>query len=120
MAKEAKKKGDAGDGQPVVRLAAHPRAQQQIATAKSWGGLIGFVLVGWLSYRAGVPAFEAGLRALGGGLGMYLLAWLGAVAIWREIAVAEVERARRMLAEYEAAMAEAQAEADAERAAQRA
>ena len=115
MAKEAKKKGDAGDGQPVVRLAAHPRAQQQIATAKSWGGLLGFVLVGLLSYRAGVPAFEAGLRALGGGFGLYLLAWAGAVAIWREIAVAEVERARRLLAEHAAAVAAAQAEADAEK-----
>jgi predicted lipid-binding transport protein (Tim44 family) len=114
--KDAKKKGDADDGQPVVRLAAHPRAQAQISTAKSWGGLLGFVLVGMLSYRAGVPAFDAGLRALAGGIGMYLLAWLGAVAIWREIAVAEVERARRLLAAHAEAVAAAQAEADAERA----
>jgi hypothetical protein len=48
---------------------------------------------------------------------MYVLAWIGAVTVWREIAVAEVVRARRMLEEHAAAVVAAQAEADAKRAA---
>jgi hypothetical protein len=106
-AKKAKKGEAAPPGQ--IRLADHPRARRQIATAKGWGGLVGFVLVGWLSHKAGVPAFQAGLRALAGGVGLYVLAWAGAVAVWREVAVAEVVRARRRaIAEAELMAAAAQ------------
>jgi len=54
--------------------------------------------------------------ALAAGIGLYLLAWAGAVAIWREVAVAEVARARKRLEERalqarEAAEAAAKAEA---------
>jgi len=80
-----------------VKLTDHPRARRQIATAKGWGGMIGFVVVFLLSRRAHMSAFESGLHALAGGIGLYLLAWAGMVAIWRELAVAEVERARRMI-----------------------
>ena len=120
MAKDAKDKkakgkgkgeGDA-DNPRAIRLATHPRAQRHIAQAKGWGGLLGFLIVGWLSHAAGVPLPQAGLRALAGGAGLYVLAWAAAVAVWREVAVAEVERARRrILAEMEAAAAAAQEQA---------
>ena len=102
--------------EPRVKLAAHPRARRHISTAKGWGGLIGFVVVGLLSYRAHMSAFDSALHALAGGIGLYLLAWAGAVAIWREVAVAEVARARKRLEERalqarEAAEAAAKAEA---------
>jgi hypothetical protein len=80
-----------------VKLTDHPRARRQIATAKGWGGMIGFAVVFLLSRRAHMSSFESGLHALAGGIGLYLLAWAGMVAIWRELAVAEVERARRMI-----------------------
>jgi hypothetical protein len=91
------KKGKKDESGPsgYVRLANHPRAQRHISAAKGWGGLLGFLVVGWLSHKAGVPVFQAGLRALAGGAALYVLAWAGAVAVWREVAVAEVERARR-------------------------
>src|SRR3954466_8285524 len=101
---------------PRVQLTEHPRARRQIATAKGWGGLIGFVLVFMLSRRAHMSGFESGLHALAGGIGLYLLAWAGMVAIWREIAVAEVARARRIIAAQAAEAAEAAAKAHAEKA----
>jgi hypothetical protein len=96
-----------------VKLTDHPRARRQIATAKGWGGLLGFALVFLLSRRAHMSGFESGLHALAGGIALYLLAWAGMVAIWREIAVAEVERARRIIAEQAAEAAEAAAQAQA-------
>ena len=116
--KDAKKKGKGKGGDAenprAIRLATHPRAQRQIAQAKGWGGLLGFLVVGWLSYAGGSALPEAGLRAIAGGAGLYVLAWAAAVAIWREVAVAEVERARRrILAEMEAAQERAKAQAQA-------
>ena len=123
MAKDDKKgkgkgkaKGDAPEQPGHVHLAAHPRAARHIATAKGWGGLLGFVIVGWLSYRAGSDAFAAGLRALAGGMGFYLLAWAGTVLVWREIAVAEVHRARQRAFEAHQAALAAQAAEQADRA----
>lgn len=106
-------------GPSRVQLSAHPRASRHIATAKGWGGLIGFGVVFLLSMRAHMSPFESGLHALAGGIGLYLLAWAGAVAVWREVAVAEVARARRRLEEQarEVAEAAAKAQADARRAA---
>ncbi|HEY3189630.1 MAG TPA: hypothetical protein VGJ70_19230 [Solirubrobacteraceae bacterium] len=100
--------------EPRVKLAEHPRARRHISAAKGWGGLIGFFVVGLLSRRAHMSGFDATLHALAGGIGLYLLAWAGAVAVWREVAVAEVVRARKLLEERarearEAAAAPAQA-----------
>ena len=105
------------EGPQTVRLAAHPRAARHIAAAKGWGGLLGFAIVGVLSLKAGSAPFDAGLRAIAGGMGLYLLAWFGAVTVWREIAVAEVEAARRRLV-AQAEEAQAAAEAQAARAAE--
>jgi hypothetical protein len=94
--KKGKAKAKAKGGSPgALRLATHPRAPRHIAAAKGWGGLLGFLFVGWFSHAAGATVLESGLRAIAGGAALYVLAWAGAVAIWREVAMAEVERARR-------------------------
>jgi hypothetical protein len=104
-------------GPSRVQLSAHPRARRHIATAKGWGGIAGFAIVFWLSHRAHMSFAEASVHAVIGGMAISLLAWAGAVTIWREIAVAEVERARRMRVErarLAAEEAEAQVNARAE------
>jgi hypothetical protein len=89
-----KAKGAAAGG---LALADHPRAQRQIRTAKAWAGLLGFVLVGVLSHRAGVPLPDALGRAVVGGVAADVVTWMIMVLVWRQIAVAEIEVARRRL-----------------------
>lgn len=116
-AKAAKKKGkkgatgsapqddepgdDAGEGGPSV--AAHPRAARAVARAKSWGGLIGFVLGGYLSLPTNTVA-AAGLRALIAGVVCYVATWAGAVFLWRRLVILEIKgREQQMHAAVEAA-----------------
>jgi len=73
----------------AMSISAHPRATDSIRRTKGWGGILGLVLVGWLSLRAGVVPFEAALRALAGGVAGYVAAWLVAVQVWRHLVVAE-------------------------------
>ncbi|HEU4976370.1 MAG TPA: hypothetical protein VFT50_14855 [Baekduia sp.] len=92
-------------GEDGIRLSAHPRARRHIAMAKGWGGLGAFALVVWLSQRAGVPTGDALLRGLIGGIAGYLVSWGVAVTVWRQIALAELERLRRRLLAQAAAQA---------------
>jgi hypothetical protein len=85
-----------------VRISAHPRARRQIAQAKAWGALAAFGLVLVVSWRAGVPAFDVGLRALVAGVVGYVVAWAVAVQVWRHLAVAEVRDVHRRYAEQTA------------------
>jgi hypothetical protein len=78
-----------GEPDDYVRLSTHPRARRSIARAKAIGGLGGFVLGFWLASKASLPAFETGVRALVGGIAGYVLVWLAAVQIWRQLAIAE-------------------------------
>ena len=97
MATKAPKRRPAGeDLRP--HLSAHPRAQHQIREAKSWGGVVGFVLVALLSLQAGVTPFDAGVRALLAGIACYVVGWAIAVAVWRHLARAEVVLAEQRLA----------------------
>ena len=83
------------------RLSAHPRARRQIREAKAWAGLVGSVLVALLSLQAGVPLFDAGMRALLCGLGCYVAGWALAVIVWSHVARAEVQLAeQRLTAEH--------------------
>jgi hypothetical protein len=106
-AKDAKKKGkkgkkgeddepdeDAGEGGPSV--AAHPRAARAVARAKSWGGLIGFVLGGYLSLPTNTLA-AAGLRALIAGVVCYVATWAGAVFLWRRLVILEIKGREQQL-----------------------
>jgi len=83
------------DRAALPSVANHPRAGAQVARAKAWGGLGGFVLVAVLSMRAGVPTADALLRALLGGIAAYVAAWACAVAVWRHLVIAELRAVRR-------------------------
>ncbi len=89
------KKDKKGDGEQTVAasVANHPRARASVRRAKGWGGLIGFAIAAYLSFKAGVPAADAGLRALAAGIAGRILAWGCAVAVWRHLVVAELRAA---------------------------
>jgi hypothetical protein len=117
MAKEPKKptekkdkkgkKGEAASASPnAMSVAAHPRASYAVARAKGLGGLIGLLLVGFLSYRAGAPMFDVALRALVGGVAGYLAFWALALQAWRHLVVAEARATARRLEERAAAQSE--------------
>ncbi|MEA2481337.1 MAG: hypothetical protein QOJ07_3259 [Thermoleophilaceae bacterium] len=84
-----------GEPDEHVRLSAHPRAQLHIKRAKSIGGLAGFCIGFWLGSKAGLPAWDTGIRALAGGIAGYLLIWVAAVQVWRQIAIGEFRAAEK-------------------------
>lgn len=81
-------------GSPSV--AAHPRAARSVARAKSWGGLAGFFIAGYLSLPTGTLA-EAALRALVAGSVCYVAVWAGAVFVWRRLVVLEIKSREQQL-----------------------
>ena len=86
----------AAESEPAARgpsVAAHPRAARQVARAKGWAGLIGFALGGYLSLPTNTLA-AAGLRALVAGIVCYVVAWAGAVFVWRRLVMLEYAGAR--------------------------
>jgi hypothetical protein len=88
--KDKKGKGGTAAGPSV---AAHPRASYQVRRAKGWGGIAGFALAAYFSYKAGVPTADLGLRALVAGIVGYMLAWACAVTVWRHLVLAELRAA---------------------------
>jgi uncharacterized membrane protein YccC len=89
------------------RISHYPKAQQQINNAKAWGGLVLFLLIGFVSMQQGLPAFTVGVRALVAGMIGYIVAWAIALVVWRQVAINEVESLRkRMLADHEAQAAD--------------
>jgi hypothetical protein len=114
--------GATGGSTGGIRLTTHPRARRHIRAAKGWAGLISFGLVLYLSRGAELPWADALTRGLLGGIAGYLAGWLIAVAVWRQIALAELEDLRvRLLAKMEerAEAAEAAAQEALEAKAQR-
>ena len=91
--KDKKKGKGAGDAAAAPSVAAHPRASYQVRRVKGWGGLIGFGAAAYVSYKAGVPMFDLGLRALIAGIVGYMLAWACAVTVWRQLVLAELRAA---------------------------
>jgi hypothetical protein len=103
--KKGKKDDEVGDGAAGEgpNIAAHPRAARAVARAKGWGGLIGFLLGGYLSMSSSTFA-EVGMRALAGGVVCYVAAWAGAVFIWRRLVIVEVKaREQQLIAAAQAA-----------------
>jgi hypothetical protein len=108
-AKEAKgkkdKKGAAQAPNDKPSIAAHPRASRSVARAKSWGGLGGFLIGGYLSLPIGTLA-EAGLRALISGVVCYVAVWAGAVFVWRRVVILEIKaREQQLMSAMQAARA---------------
>jgi hypothetical protein len=95
------------------RVADHPVAARQIARARAWAALGGFVIVFWLSHRAGLPFPQAGMRAIVGGIVCRVVAWGVAVSVWRALIPAQIAAAqrRRLVAAQEAAERLSQARA---------
>ncbi|HEX4465993.1 MAG TPA: hypothetical protein VH025_02300 [Solirubrobacteraceae bacterium] len=92
--------GASGEGPSI---AAHPRATRSVQRAKSWGGLIGFLVGGYLSMPTHTVA-AAGARALMAGVICYVAVWAGAVFIWRRLVVLEIKaREEQLLGEVLAA-----------------
>lgn len=108
--KAAARKG--GDGPALPSVANHPRAGAQVARAKAWGGLAGFLLVALLSWRAGAPVAAALLRALAVGVAGYVATWAAAVLVWRHLVVAELRAVRSHRAAEAARRAAAAAQRD--------
>jgi hypothetical protein len=88
--KKGKKGKDDGASAGRPSVANHPRAAASVRRMKGLGGLVGFGLAAWLAHRAGLPATRVLERALLVGIGSYLLAWACAVAVWRQIVLAEL------------------------------
>lgn len=87
------KKGKGGAGSSSLSIAGHPRAAAAVKRAKGFGGVGGFVLAAYLSYKAGVPPDQIGMRALAFGVAGYMLAWACSVTIWRHLVLAELRAA---------------------------
>jgi hypothetical protein len=81
------------EGKP--KISEHPIAARQVARARAWAALIGFVVAFWLSWRAGLPFPESGARAIVAGIVCRLLAWAALVSLWRQLIPAEIEARRR-------------------------
>ena len=88
--KNARKGKGAADG---ISVAAHPRAAAQVRRAKGFGGVAFFLITAYFSYKAQVPPDQLAMRALIGGIGGYLLAWMCSVTVWRQLVLAELRAA---------------------------
>ena len=109
------KKGAAGDPAAAqlpegICVAGHPRSAGFVRRAKGWGGVAGLVLATYFAMNAGVPPLDAMLRGLAGGVFGYLALWAIALAVARQLVIAEV---RVRYAQVTAAAAAAEAPADA-------
>lgn len=88
QAKSKKGKGGADAGRPSV--ANHPRAAASVRRMKGIGGLVGFGIGALLAHSAGLSTVSVLERALLIGIGAYILTWACAVAVWRQIVLAEL------------------------------
>lgn len=113
--KKGKGKGDV-DGEAVdvelldtrATVAKHPRARRSIRTIKGWAALLAFIVVEYKCLKGGMTFDQSVVRALLAGIAAYVLAWIVAVIVWRQLVVAEIEAFRQRL--IDAAEAEAAAE----------
>jgi hypothetical protein len=94
-----------------ICVAGHPRSAGLVRRAKGWGGLVGLALATYLALQAHVPPFDAMLRGLAGGVLGYIAVWALAVAVARQLVIAEVRV--RYAEVQEAAAAAAAAAPDA-------
>ena len=105
------KKAKAGDADAAtprlpdgICVAGHPRSAGLVRRAKGWGGIGGLVLATYLALNADIPTLDAMLRGLAGGVIGYIVLWALAVAVARQLVIAEV---RARYAELQQAVAAA-------------
>jgi hypothetical protein len=103
--KKAKKPKGPVASSTAISVSAHPRAAYSIRRTKGFGGLIGLLLVGWFSYRAGLMPVDAALRALAGGIAGYVACWMISVQVWRHLVIAEARAAAARVRQASAARA---------------
>ena len=107
--KDKKKKPDEATAEGIpggICVADHPRSARAVRRAKGWAGVAGVVLCTALAMRAHLPADDALLRGLAGGIVAYLVVWAVALAVARQLVVAEVRaRYEEVMAAHEAALA---------------
>jgi hypothetical protein len=119
MARKSKGKGGDPDVVDVdaevidtrATVAKHPRARRSIRSIKGWAALLAFIIVEYKCLKGGMTFDQSVVRALLAGITAYVVAWIVAVIVWRQLVVAEIEAFRRRLieaAEAEAAAAEEQ------------
>ena len=97
----------------TVSVAAHPRARASIRRIRGWTAIGAFAIVLLLTMNAGVPGEEAALRSLIAGLVGNLVGWACALAVWRQLVLAELRIAEDRHNERKRERAEAAAEAAA-------
>jgi hypothetical protein len=102
---------ESGEAARVNRVSAADdvRAMASIRRAKGFGGLAGFGLAALAADMHGELMVSVLLRALGGGLVGYMVAWLAAVTVWRRIIRAELARTREQALAARAAVRQADA-----------
>lgn len=106
--KQGKGADPAADG--AISVAGHPRSASAVRRAKGAGGLLGTLLAVVLALQAGLPPLDAMVRGLAGGIVGYIALWAVAVAVARQLIVAEI---RARYAEVARMSAAAAADADA-------
>jgi hypothetical protein len=107
-----KKKPAAATDSVSVSVGAHPRAKASIRRIRARTALAAFGVVLFLSLSSDVTAQEAAVRALIAGIVGNLAAWACALAVWRQLVIAEMRvvaeaRRERVRQRAEAAAAKA-------------
>jgi len=108
----ASDKGAADAEASGICVAGHPRSAIAVRRAKGAGGLFGALLAMILALGAHLPLLDVLLRGLAGGIVGHLVLWAVAVAVARQLVIAEV-RARYAEFNRAAAAAAAAAASDA-------
>ena len=93
MSKRKERAAAAPAAPPGISVAGHPRSASAVRRAKGAGGLLGTLVAGVIALKAGLPLFDVMVRGLAGGIVGYLVLWAVAVAVARQLVIAEV-RAR--------------------------
>jgi hypothetical protein len=95
VSKRSGKSADPAAATPSVSLAAHPRALTAVRRLRARFGIAGLLIVAFLAHRAGVPGPDCLLRGLLGGVVAYFASWACAVAVYRQLVLAELRHAEQ-------------------------
>ena len=110
MSRRKDKQKDKGAGDSAgISVAGHPRSATAVRRAKGAGGLLGTLLAALLALKAGLPSLDVMVRGLAGGIVGYLVLWAVAVAVARQLVVAEVRARYAELVQASAVAADADA-----------